>query len=89
MEKCRKVVLTDPYEFGYGPRIMQETKVCLHCGNSEDALKRICSRCGQTLPDQTLYQIYLSRHKKCSACDTVLAPYMRYCPHCGMCVDGH
>jgi len=84
MEKQRKIEVADPYEFGYGPKVMQEIKVCGHCGNAERAEKYTCSKCGNRLPIQTLFQIYQNKHKTCAMCDTVLASYMRYCPHCGM-----
>lgn len=83
MEKSRQGVLSDPYEFGYGLRAMKETKVCRSCGGTETADKYVCSKCRSRLPSQTLYQIYQSKHKTCEVCDTVLAPYMHYCPHCG------
>ena len=84
MEKRCQVVQSDPYEFGYGPKAMMETKVCNHCGNTETADKYTCSKCKNRLPAQTIYQIYQQKHKKCELCDTVLASYMRFCPHCGM-----
>jgi len=83
MEKRCEVVRPDPYEFGYGPKAMMEAKVCNHCGNTETADKYTCSKCKKRLPTQTIYQIYQQKHKKCKLCDTILASYMRYCPHCG------
>lgn len=82
-EWSNRIAWTDPYEFGYGPRAMREAKVCPHCGGTEKADKYICSKCGKRLPTQTIFQIYQSKHKACKLCDTVLAAYMRYCPHCG------
>jgi len=84
MEKLRHAKPADPYEYGYGPRVMKEIKVCRQCGNMDGAEKYICSACGERLPTQTLFQLYQNRHKACPLCDTVLASYMRYCPHCGM-----
>lgn len=83
VDKRHQAVLSDPYEFGFGIRKMKETKICRHCGGAEPAEKYTCSRCGERLPTQTLYQIYQSKHRTCEYCDTVLAPYMSYCPHCG------
>lgn len=87
MEKLRQVVSADPYEFGYGPRVMKEVKVCRRCGSMEAANKYICSRCEERLPSQTIFQLYQKKHKMCKVCDTVLASYMRYCPHCGTEID--
>ena len=81
--KRRESTLTDPYDFGYGHRAMQEVKVCGHCGSTESEEKYICTQCGERLPAQTFFQIYQSKHKTCKLCDTVLASYMRFCPHCG------
>lgn len=83
MEKRSPFMLADPYEFGYGSRVMKEIKVCSHCGNTEAADRYTCSACGKRLPAQTIFQLYQKKHRICSICDTVLAPYMRYCPHCG------
>lgn len=84
VDKLYRAALTDPYEFGFGPRKMKETKICRQCGNMETADKYTCSKCGVRLPTQTVFQIYQKKHKTCEICDTVLAAYMRYCPHCGM-----
>lgn len=83
MQKRQQIVLTDPYEYGYGPKAMKEVKVCRHCGSIESANKYTCSQCGERLPSQTIFQIYQKKHKTCRLCDTVVAQYMKYCPHCG------
>lgn len=83
MEELRHTGSVDPYEYGYGPRVMKEIKVCRHCGNTDGAEKYTCSKCGERLPAQTLFQLYQNKHNACPLCDTVLAPYMRFCPHCG------
>ena len=83
MVKKRRYIQTDPYEFGFGTRVMKEIKVCTHCGNVETADKYTCSKCSGKLPVQTIFQLYQQRHRKCALCDTVLAAYMHFCPHCG------
>ena len=83
MEKRRENQISDPDEYGFGVKVMKRTKVCGKCGSTEDARSYICSKCGKRLPVQTLFQIYQQRHRKCEVCDTVLASYMKYCPHCG------
>jgi len=83
MQKSTRVEAPDPYDYGYGLRVMKESKVCKHCGNTEAAEKYTCTKCGKRLPLQTVFQIYQTKHKICELCDTILAPYMHYCPHCG------
>lgn len=80
---------TDPYEYGFGVQVMKETKVCKACGNIELAANYRCSKCGERLPRRTLFQIYQQKHKICEFCDTVLAVYMKYCPHCGTKIENH
>jgi len=87
MEKRRQEGLADPYEYGFGPRVMKEIKVCSNCGKIEEAGRYTCSECGKRLPAMTIFQNYQKKHKTCALCDTVLASYMRYCPHCGMKIE--
>ncbi len=77
------VELADPEEFGFGIGVMKRIKVCRQCGRDESAQRDICSVCGKTLPSETLFELYRKKHERCTICDTVLALYMKYCPHCG------
>lgn len=83
MKDSRRASPADPGEYGFGTKVMKTIKVCGSCGNTEAAERYTCSKCGKRLPVQTLFQIYQKKHRVCSVCDTVLAAYMRYCPHCG------
>lgn len=76
-ENCR------PERFGFGVEVMKRIKVCGYCGMTESADRYICSRCGNRLPEKTLFHRYQQRHRLCPVCDTVLAQGMRFCPHCG------
>ena len=49
MEKRGQVELSDPYEYGYGPRVMKETKVCRHCGSKVSISDTFCTSCGSAL----------------------------------------
>ena len=83
MEKHRAIYVANPAEFGFGIEVMKRAKICGECGNVEGAHNVLCSKCGAKLPEETLFQIYQSKHRKCGDCNTVLAAYMRYCPCCG------
>jgi len=78
----------DPKEFGFSIEVMKNRRVCPYCGRGEAADRQICSVCGEELPKRTLFQIYREQHERCSQCDTILADYMKYCPHCGMKAEG-
>lgn len=80
--------LADPKDFGFGIEVMKNHRVCANCGSGETADRQNCSVCGEKLPAQTLFQIYREHHERCKQCDTILADYMKYCPHCGMKADG-
>lgn len=84
MQKLYQPVLANPGEFGFGTEIMKHIKVCRHCGSTEASDRYLCSCCRERLPSQTLFQLYQKMHRACEVCDTVLAPYMHYCPHCGV-----
>jgi len=84
MKAKTEFAVGSPEYYGYGVGIMKQTKVCLSCGKSEPAERYICGECGSRLPEQTLFQQYQRMHRQCTACDTVLAPGMKFCPHCGM-----
>ena len=70
-------------DFGYGPNVMRNTKVCSGCGQTIHAGASYCPVCGEKLPTETLFDRYKQQHKCCPDCDTVLAPGSLYCPNCG------
>ena len=70
--------------FGFGPDAMKKVKVCSVCGHPSDRSEHFCVECGHRLPDKTLYNIYMERHRVCAACDTILLDQMTYCPQCGI-----
>lgn len=87
MQERQSIIPADPIEFGFGTELMKMVKVCRHCGNSEMSSSYVCSKCGEKLPRQTLFQIYQQMHRTCALCDTVVSGYMKYCPHCGMSLE--
>ena len=70
-------------DFGFGPNVMKNTKVCASCGQMIRASASYCPDCGERLPSKTLFDHYKKQHACCPNCDTVLAPGSRYCPNCG------
>ena len=69
--------------YGFGPSAMKKIIVCTHCGTPSSRRKHFCIECGHRLPDKTLYDLYLERHRVCPVCDTVLTNGMDFCPQCG------
>lgn len=69
--------------FGFGTKRMKEIKVCAVCGAKAGAGKRFCTACHARLPHKTLYDIYMSNHRVCANCATVLPDNAEYCPQCG------
>ncbi len=69
--------------YGFGPDAMKTIRVCSHCGDPAPAERRFCAACGQRLPEKTLYEQYLERHRRCFSCNTILAEEMEFCPQCG------
>ena len=76
--------INSPEYYGFGVGVMKQIKVCSQCGASETSDRYSCSQCGARLPNHTLYQQYRRMHRQCAVCDTVLAPGMKFCPHCGV-----
>lgn len=83
MQRPGRFTAADPEDYGFGVKAMNRIKVCVHCGQTEPAGNYICSGCGEKLPQMTVFQLYRLQHRLCPICDTVLADYMRFCPHCG------
>ena len=69
--------------YGFGPDAMKKLRVCTVCGTAAPPGKHFCIECGHRLPDKTLYDLYLERHKVCPVCRAVLADEMEFCPQCG------
>ena len=69
--------------YGFGPAAMKKIVVCAHCGTPSPREQNFCMECGYRLPDKTLYDLYLERHKVCPVCGTVLTDGMDFCPQCG------
>lgn len=68
---------------GFGPDAMRDVKVCPRCGAAAGARRRRCPLCGVRLPEETVYQTWLSRQPRCAACGAPAAPAARYCSACG------
>ena len=79
----RTVRSTAMKQLGFGPEVMKQTKVCPICGTTADADELECFRCGADLPQETLFDLYKSRHQCCARCGTVVASTSAYCPECG------
>lgn len=79
----QKTRLKNLEDFGYGPNVMRNTKVCAKCGQVIKASASFCPDCGERLSSETLFDRYKRQHPCCPECDTVLAPDSLYCPHCG------
>ena len=56
-------------EFGFGPETMRRCKLCPECGRANPAQDTHCADCGAVLPEKTLYDFYLSRHRCCQRSD--------------------
>lgn len=70
-------------EFGFGPETMRRCKLCPECGRANPAQDTHCTDCGAVLPEKTLYDFYLSRHRCCPGCGVAVTDYAVYCPECG------
>lgn len=70
-------------EYGFGPDIMGLTKVCPCCGKGNPAECDTCADCGAALGDQTLLDLYRSRHPSCPCCGGTVSRAALYCPDCG------
>ena len=42
-------------DFGYGPNVMKNTKVCSKCGHVINASASYCPDCGEQLSSETLF----------------------------------
>ncbi len=83
MKPMDKAVCSQSEQFGFGPQVMKQIKVCRKCAHSNHAERYVCQNCGAVLPIETLYQLYQRQHRLCPICNTVLASGMNFCPHCG------
>ena len=70
-------------EYGFGPETMRRCKLCPECGKANRARDTHCTDCAAALPEKTLYDFYLSRHRRCPGCGVAVTDYAVYCPECG------
>lgn len=75
-------------QLGFGPEVMKQTKVCPVCGVTAGAAAAECIRCGATLPEETLFDLYKRQHQYCDKCGTVVSSTSAYCPECGASLKG-
>lgn len=75
-------------QLGFGPEVMKQTKVCPVCGVTAGADEAECIRCGATLPEETLFDLYKRQHQYCAVCGTVVSDTSAYCPECGASLKG-
>ena len=83
MSPTEKLRYRNMEDYGFGPNVMRNTKVCVRCGKMVKANTKTCPDCGEKLPGETLFDRYKRQHKCCPDCDTVLASDSQYCPNCG------
>ena len=70
-------------QYGFGPEVMKQTRVCGKCGTSTTSDSMFCPVCGARLPRETLFEVYRQRHLCCPYCGALLDTLSEYCPHCG------
>lgn len=83
MQMLRSLKQTTMRQFGFGPEVMKEIKVCRVCGRSCSTSEKYCRVCGTILPKETLFDLYKTQHLYCPACDTVVSNTAVFCPECG------
>ena len=69
-------------ELGFGVEVMKMKKVCTICGTVADSSQGFCRECGEALPEETMYEAYAKRHRRCR-CGVVVSEVMKFCPVCG------
>lgn len=69
--------------YGFGIEAMKDIKICSACGEMVSAVRVLCE-CGAPLPELTLYQEYVKRHRQCQGCETIVNQDAHFCPECGM-----
>lgn len=70
-------------KLGFGPRAMEQSRICPHCRTLIVGDTDICPTCGAQLPRGTLLGWYSYQHPICPHCGTVLSDDVRFCPQCG------
>lgn len=58
----QKARLKNLEHFGFGPNVMKKTKICSQCGRVAKANSSYCSKCGERLPPETLFDCYKKQH---------------------------
>lgn len=76
----RKEVLE---HFGFGTENMKKLKICQYCGNAQKAKIGLCDICHSEMPNETVFDIYSTKHCRCEKCGNVLPNDANYCPMCG------
>lgn len=88
VKELRSVRSVAMKQLGFGPEVMKQTKVCPVCGVTAGAAAAECIRCGATLPEETLFDLYKRQHQYCDKCGTVVSSTSAYCPECGASLKG-
>jgi len=83
MNQTETARLENMRQYGFGPEMMKRLKVCRYCGAICGTEKKFCGQCNASLPDETLFHLYKSRHTVCPACETVVPDTAYFCPQCG------
>lgn len=79
----KKVKFEQMEHYGFGPNVMQKTRICQYCSTLVTDGASVCPVCRNKLPGATLFAWYKKQHKVCGYCKTVLADDSEYCPQCG------
>lgn len=68
--------------YGFGIDAMKNIKICRECVEMVSAERTACE-CGAPLPEYTLYEEYVKRHRQCDKCKTIVNKDAQFCPNCG------
>lgn len=74
-------------DLGFGPSVMKKIKKCPQCSKALPAENNYCIECGCSLPETTIYDLYMTLHKVCPHCNNVVSSHANYCPRCGIKLD--
>lgn len=79
-QKIRRIGME---KYGFGPDAMKKRKVCRICGATMHCEEGFCRDCGAILPNETLFDLYKTKHFYCPSCSAVLTDTANFCPQCG------
>ncbi len=83
LRQYEKVRRDGMQHYGFGIDAMRRIKICSDCGEMICAKEKIC-QCGAPLSEETLYEVYVKRHRHCQACGAIVNNDVHFCPDCGV-----